>query len=88
MIADCGAKLASLAARLESISPLRVLERGYVLVRGADGQPVTAAAGVAAGAALQLQFHDGKVDVRAEGGGAKPQTKPARKPDPGQGSLL
>ncbi len=88
IITDCGAKLESLAARLESISPMRVLERGYVLVRDAEGLPVTAAAGVALGAALQLQFHDGKVDARAEGGGAKPQTKPARKPDPGQGSLL
>ncbi len=88
MITDCGAKLESLAARLESISPMRVLERGYVLVRNADGMPVTAAAGVAAGTSLQLQFHDGQVDVRAEGGGAKPQTRPARKPDPGQGTLL
>jgi len=86
-IVDCGAKLESLTARLESISPYNVLKRGYALVRGPDGMPVTAAAGIAGGTALQIEFADGKVDVRAEGG-AKPQTKPLRKPDPGQGSLL
>ena len=86
-IVDCGAKLESLTARLESISPYNVLKRGYALVRGPDGSPVTVAAGIAGGTALQIEFADGRVDVRAEGG-AKPQTKPVRKPDPGQGSLL
>ena len=56
-------------------------------MRGPDGSPVTVAAGIAGGTALQIEFADGRVDVRAEGG-AKPQTKPVRKPDPGQGSLL
>jgi hypothetical protein len=37
---------------------------------------------------LDIEFNDGKVSARVEGGGAKPQVKPARKPDPGQGSLL
>ena len=88
VLADCEARLESYAARLESISPLRVLERGYVLVRDAAGLPVTSAAAAVPGGSLHLEFHDGTVDARVEGGGAKPQTKPARKADPGQGSLL
>ena len=88
VLADCEARLESYAARLESISPLRVLERGYVLVRDAAGLPVTSATAAVPGGSLHLEFHDGTVDARVEGGGAKPQTKPARKADPGQGSLL
>jgi exodeoxyribonuclease VII large subunit len=89
---DCAAKWESLAARLESSSPFSPLKRGYALVRDAAGVPVLSAAGVAAGAMLDIEFNDGKVSARVEGarsgGGAKPQVKPTRKPDPGQGSLL
>jgi exodeoxyribonuclease VII large subunit len=87
-LTECTAKIESLAARLESISFHNVLARGYALVRDASGAPVISVAGVPAGAAIQVEFADGKVDARVEGGGAKPQTKPARKPDPGQGTLL
>ncbi len=87
-VADRVTKLDSLAARLESISPYNVLKRGYALVRGADGQPITSAAGAAPGAAIELEFGDGRVNARLEGGGARPQTKSAKKPDLGQGTLL
>lgn len=86
---DCAAKLESLSARLESISPMRVLERGYVLVRGADGMPVISTAGAAPGAALQLQFRDGVVDTHVDGSAPKSVPKPRKKDDTGQqGSLL
>jgi len=89
-VTDSAAKLENFAARLESISPKRVLERGYVLVRGADGAPVISAAGAPAGAALQLEFADGLIDARVEGGGAsaKPPKTARRKDNPGQGTLL
>jgi len=85
---DCAAKLESLGARLDSSSPFSPLKRGYALVRDAAGVPVLAAAGVAAGAVLDIAFNDGHVSARVEGGGAKPQNKPVRKADPGQGTLL
>lgn len=85
---DCAAKLESLSARLESISPMRVLERGYVLVRGADGMPVTSVAGAPPGAALHLQFRDGTVDAHVDGAAPKPAPKPRKKDDPSQGTLL
>ena len=53
------------AGRLEShrLALQQALERGYAIVRDAAGGVVTAAAAVAPGAALSLEFHDGKVDV-------------------------
>jgi exodeoxyribonuclease VII large subunit len=65
----------------------KVLERGYVRVRDTAGTVLVAAAQVAAGSELSLEFHDGKVAARAVGGAAKIKDKD--KPPPrGQGSLL
>lgn len=62
----------------------KVLERGYVRVRAASGAVLTAAAQVAAGAALVLEFHDGKVAATAKKRGAREPADPAKE----QGSLL
>ncbi len=60
------AVLEGMAARLESVSPMRVLARGYVLVRDERGHAVTAAAALGAGQRLRLAFADGEraVEVR------------------------
>jgi len=63
------ATLAGAGARLESVSPLAVLRRGYALVTDRAGRPLTTAASVAPGAALRLRFADGEVRATAEGGG-------------------
>ncbi len=85
---DAATRLENLSARLESISPTRVLERGYALVRDASGAPVTAAAGIAPGAGLTVQFADDSLSVHVDG--TKPASRPAPKKDDGgkQGSLL
>ncbi|MCP5367015.1 MAG: exodeoxyribonuclease VII large subunit [Hyphomicrobiales bacterium] len=83
-----------LGALLESYSHRRVLERGFALVRDGAGEPVLAAAGVAPGMALSIQFRDGAVDAVARGGGAPPPAKPKPQPrrpkggDDRQGELL
>jgi exodeoxyribonuclease VII large subunit len=59
-------RLEHVSARLDSVSYERVLARGFVLVTNARGTPVTTAAKVAPGAALNLHFADGEVAVRAE----------------------
>ena len=68
----------------------KVLERGYVRVRDAQGAVLIAAAQVAPGADLTLEFHDAAIGARATGG--KPPPKPLgkpREPAPGnQGKLL
>ena len=92
-----GERLERLAQVLESLSPFKVLERGYAVVEDRAGQPLMAAA-IAPGMALTLRFHDATVAARAEGGPAtleetppssplssplsSPGPKPAKKPKP------
>ena len=67
---EARARLDGTAARLESLSPLAVLSRGYALVTDRAGQPITSAAGVKPGARLGLRFADGEVKATADGGAA------------------
>jgi exodeoxyribonuclease VII large subunit len=66
-IVDAENAWAALTARLESVSPKRVLERGYAMVLGPDSEPVTSAASAAAGTPVTLEFFDGKVSARIDG---------------------
>ena len=75
-------RLQRLAQVLDSLSPFKVLERGYAVVEDEAGHPLTAE-GITAGMALSLRFHDATVAARAEGGAQKPgeaRPKPAKKP--------
>jgi exodeoxyribonuclease VII large subunit len=65
---EARARLDGTAARLESVSPLAVLQRGYALVSDAAGHALTSAAAVKPGAALRLRFADGEVRATADGG--------------------
>ena len=60
------ARLDGAGGQLESVSPLAVLARGYVLVTDPSGQPVTTAAQATPGARLRLRFGDGAADVVAQ----------------------
>jgi exodeoxyribonuclease VII large subunit len=68
----------------------QVLERGFALVRDAEGQPIRKVAGIAAGDQLQIEMSDGRIGAVAEGEGSAPFAKTKRgKPDKGgQGSLF
>jgi exodeoxyribonuclease VII large subunit len=87
--------LDNFAGRLQSHSERHesLLARGYVVVHeSASGRIVTAAAGIASGSALELEFHDGRVGVVA--GASPPPRKrgtPRRRPppdSPAQGRLF
>jgi exodeoxyribonuclease VII large subunit len=65
-------RLEATAARLESVSPLAVLQRGYAVVSDASGRPLTSAAKVAPGARLNLRFADGEVGATADRQGRLP----------------
>ena len=74
---------------------LRVLERGFALVRSLDGGPLRRAAAVEAGQGLDIEFADGRVRAAAEGAPAlspvaPPRPRRRRRPGPeeGQGSLF
>ena len=61
-------RLAGLAGRLEGVSPLATLERGYAIVRrAADGLIVRSPAQVAVGDALQVRVRDGEFEARVSG---------------------
>ena len=59
------ARLEQQQAKQRLLDPTTVLQRGFALVRGADGRVVPAAARIAAGAELTLQLRDGRVSARA-----------------------
>lgn len=79
---------------LQSLSYRNVLQRGFALVRDAEGEPVKQAAAVSPGMALSLEFADGQVAAVAGEGGAPPspqapKKRPARAAGPSkQGSLF
>ncbi len=69
--------LSSRRALLDSLSYKRVLERGFALVRHADGQAISTAAAISSGDNLTLTFADGHVDAIA---GSTGQTPPPSTP--------
>lgn len=76
-------RLRSIEQLMQALSYKSVLARGYALVRNADGAPVHAAAGIAAGDALEIEFHDGRIAALATDGGPTSTAgppRPARKP--------
>ena len=86
-IAQGRKQLESLARILEGISYRAVLERGFALVRGEDGNVRRSKAALRAGEALTLTFADG--EAAATAGGAADAPKPrVKKTPPGQDSLF
>jgi exodeoxyribonuclease VII large subunit len=61
------AGLEQLAAKLDALSPLRVLERGYSIVRdpAADDRVIRSAGQVRKGQELKITFYDGQRSVQA-----------------------
>jgi exodeoxyribonuclease VII large subunit len=80
-------RLAATARVLDSVSYRGVLERGFAMVRGADGHVRRRAAALASGEHLTLTFADGDRTATA-GGDAQPPKPRAAKPKPGQGTLF
>jgi exodeoxyribonuclease VII large subunit len=57
-------RLSGLAARLDALNPLAVLQRGYAVVRR-DGQLVKSVVQVSPGDQLSVRVSDGEFDVTA-----------------------
>ncbi|CCD98808.1 putative exonuclease VII, large subunit OB-fold nucleic acid binding domain (fragment) [Bradyrhizobium sp. STM 3809] len=88
---------------LSALSYRSVLARGFALVRDEAGHPLHQAAGIESGAALSIEFADGRIAATAGAGSPVPASAPAapkpareskpaapkRTPDPAdQGSLF
>jgi len=78
-VGDAAHKLGAHARMLESVSYRAVLERGFALVKGADGTVRRRVASLKAGEALHLSFADGEANAIA-GGRAKTQGLHAKNP--------
>ncbi|ANM31330.1 hypothetical protein ABI59_19745 [Acidobacteria bacterium Mor1] len=55
------------AARLRSVDPRRVVERGYAILRSDGGQVITEAAAAPAGAEVHAELRHGTLRLRSEG---------------------
>jgi exodeoxyribonuclease VII large subunit len=64
-VADRRTALAALAGRLNALSPLATLERGYAVARSADGHTLASVRDITEGAAFALRLRDGEVDATA-----------------------
>ena len=80
---------------LAAFSYRGVLQRGFTLVRDRGGRPLRAAAAVAPGMPIEIEFSDGRVGARAESVEAQASAlvEPAKRrrrrhENPGQGSLF
>jgi exodeoxyribonuclease VII large subunit len=62
-----GKILAGIAARLDALSPLKVLARGYAAAQNEDGKPVRSVNDVTAGDRLDIRLCDGWVKGSVEG---------------------
>lgn len=85
LTADRRGQLEALDRLRQTLGHTETLRRGFAIVRGPDGL-VTSAAAAGRIAALELEFHDGRVKVHPEGNVPSPR-RGARKP-PEQGSLF
>ncbi len=84
-------RLAATSKLLNSLGYHNVLARGFALVRDDKGQPVRSAAGVMAGARIEVEFMDGRIGAVTDGSSevTPKSAKPARKaPTGGQGHLF
>ena len=61
------ASMSALAGRLNALSPLATLERGFSVARGADGSTLASVADFTPGRAFTLRVRDGDVDATAIG---------------------
>ncbi|TPW27831.1 exodeoxyribonuclease VII large subunit [Martelella alba] len=98
------ATLVSQERVLNSLSYRNVLERGFAVIRNADGRPLTRRAGISNGDGLEIEFADGRLAAAAGEAvdaplpaASKPKKAAAKKPvaakrkkddDSGQGSLF
>ena len=98
LITRSEAALSSSSQLLRSLSYERVLERGFALVREAEGQPVLTAAATQAGQDVSISFSDGTVGATIIGEDLAPKFPKKLKPKKvetnkkgsrdGQGSLF
>ncbi len=82
LIESSASRLGSLDARLHSLSPLAVLDRGYALVLSNDGTLIRSTAQIGSGDQLTTRLADGAFSSRVESISPGGTTDPPRAPKP------
>src|SRR5213596_2112559 len=62
-------RLGAVGRRLDLLSPLATLQRGYAIAERMDGHVVSRASEIEEGDALAVRFQDGRIHVHVKGGG-------------------
>ncbi len=60
------AKLDTCSSRLEALSPLRTLDRGYVMMTDMGGAPLTSVTLVTPGMSVRMRMRDGHIDATVD----------------------
>ena len=63
----CRQRFTAVTAKLDAMSPLKVLTRGYAMVQDPQGQVVRSITQVQPGANIRLRLNDGKIDACVTG---------------------
>lgn len=63
LVRDGASRSQALMREIAGQGPEKTLSRGFALVHGQDGKPLTRANHVAAGAAIEIEFQDGRVSA-------------------------
>lgn len=63
LVRDAAARAQALMREIAGQGPEKTLARGFALVRDEDGKPLTRAAHIAGGAAIEIEFQDGRVSA-------------------------
>jgi exodeoxyribonuclease VII large subunit len=71
------ARLTSASGRLDALSPLNTLARGYALATSPDGRALTRAKQFTVGTAFKLRLHDGVVEASTDSVAESPQSLPS-----------
>jgi len=66
LLAERRRALETLTSKLDALSPLKVLDRGYSLTRGLDGKVLRSHQGLAPGDAVTVTLRDGELHTRIE----------------------
>ena len=77
-------RFSNAVARLEALSPLQVLGRGYAIARDASGAVVRSTADVSPGQALRIMLVDGEVNVVVRENAGRPRPGRSRKRNPSE----
>tara|TARA_Y100000296_G_scaffold2495_1_gene3501 strand:+ start:786969 stop:788387 length:1419 start_codon:yes stop_codon:yes gene_type:complete len=88
LLRDSQQRLGQASRILETLSYQNILKRGYSIIRDESGKPILNAASIGANQAIEIEFHDDRVQATAHGKGAIAKKPRKVKNETDQGDLF